>query len=438
MKKSLLENISLNFIIKIISYIFSFFTIVYVTRTLLPEIYGRVSFVESVIGYFVMLSALGMPIYGMRTCAEHKNDKKELSKVFNELLSLNILFAIISIIALITAVFFIPALRQNSYLFLIYALGIVFQAIGCEWLYQGLEKFRFIAIATFLVRLIALLSILLFVHSGENMYIYAFFAVIASYGINLIYFINLHKYVDFSFRITVKKEHIKALLIFFMMSCAISVYSNLDITMLGFMTNNYETGLYTISTKIKIFLTTTGGIVCIALWPRVIEYWKTNQHSKFYRLAEKSVTWVCIIQLVLTIFCFIFAKEIILLIGGKSYLGSVTSFRILLLSLIPIGFSNILGNLILIPCGLERKLLKIEIVGAAVNFIANLIFIPLYSGAGAAATTVLSEVIVLISCIYCIKSILKVDFGFLMLYKMPKIVKISVNELIRKIKKKNV
>ena len=77
--------------------------------------------------------------------------------------------------------------------------------------------------------------------------------------------------------------------------------------------------------------------------------------------------------------------------GGESYLGSITSLRILLLSIVPIGLSNILGNLILIPCGLERKLLEIEIIAAIIDFFTNLILIPLYSGVGAAITTVLSD-----------------------------------------------
>lgn len=153
-----------------------------------------------------------------------------------------------------------------------------------------------------------------------------------------------------------------------------------------------------------------------------------EQLANFYKIAEKSLTWIFLIQLIVTVFCFIFAKEIIIIIGGKSYLLSVSALRILLLSLLPIGYSNVLGNLILIPCGLERKLLKAEIVGALVNFFANLALIPMFFGIGAAITTVASEFIVLFMCIYYIRRMLQVDFGFTMLCKMPKIAIISVQK----------
>lgn len=429
MKKTLLENISFNFLIRIISYVFSFLTIVYITRTLMPEIYGRVSFANSVACYFVMFAALGMPIYGIRTCAEHKNNRKDLSKIFNELFSINILFAFLSAFFFLILIFLVPALHENAALLMIYGIGIFFQALGCEWFYRGLEKFKFLAIVTFFTRLIAFICILLFIHSGKDMLLYAFLAVIAAYGSNLIYFINLPKNVDISFKPVIKKQHIKALFVFFMMSCAVSIYNSLDVTMLGFMTTNFETGLYTLAAKIKIFLAMTGNIVCTAILPRATELWKNGQKKTFFSLAEKSVTWVLTIQFLVTIFCFVFAKEIILLVGSQNYLGCVNAFRVLLLSLLPIGFSNILGEQVLIPCGLEKKLLKAEIVGAAVNFSANLVVIPIYGGIGAATTTVLSEFIVLFMCIYYIKCLLKFDFGLTMVLKMPRILKKSIDEL---------
>jgi len=436
MTKTLFKNISFNFLTKLISYIFAFFTVIYITRTLQPEIYGRISFVESVAAFFIMFSILGMPIYAMRTCAERQNDRKELSRVFNELFSLNILFAFTGIIALFLSVFFISGLKENSTLFIIYSLGIIFQAIGCEWLFKGLEKFRFIAVTTFLIKLISFLCILLFVRAGKDMYVYAFFAVFASYGSNLIYFFNINKYIDFSFKFTIKKEHIKAIFIFFIMACAVSVYNNLDITMLGFMTNNYETGLYTLASKGKIFLAVTGGIVWTAVLPRATEMWKAGRKADFFRLADKSITRVCLIQLFIAVICFIFAKKIILIIGGNEYLGSVTSFRILLLSLVPIGFSNILGGQILIPCGEEKKLLKAEIIGAVFNFFTNLAIIPLYSGMGAAVTTVISEIIVCVVCVRSIRRELQRDFGFVFFRRMCGIVKRDITRAKLRIEEK--
>ena len=121
---------------------------------------------------------------------------------------------------------------------------------------------------------------------------------------------------------------------------------------------------------------------------------------------------------VLAVFCFIFARSIILLVGGESYIDSVLSFRILLVSLLPIAASNIIGGQVLIPAGLEKRLLTAEITGALFNFIANLMVIPYLSIAGAAITTVVSELIVWILCVYYAKKDLDMDFFFGVIKKL--------------------
>lgn len=200
------------------------------------------------------------------------------------------------------------------------------------------------------------------------------------------------------------------------MSCAVYVYNDLDLTMLGFMRTDFETGLYSVAAKGKNVLTMTGAIVWASILPTATRIWR-DAREQFKSLAGKTIMIVCGIQCLVTIVCFVFAKEIILIIGGESYLGAVTAFRILLLSLIPIGASNILGGQVLIPAGKENRLLKAEIVGAVFNFVANLIVIPIYSIEGAACTTVVSEVIVWLICLYYVKKDLQMDFGASLILK---------------------
>lgn len=83
-------------------------------------------------------------------------------------------------------------------------------------------------------------------------------------------------------------------------------------------------------------------------------------------------------------------------------------------SLIPIGISNILGGMVLIPAGCERYLLHAQVAGAALNCIANLFFIPMWSIQGAAITTVASEVVVTVVCIYYTKEKLHMDYSRLL------------------------
>ena len=411
MYKRIIGNISSNFIIKAITYVFSFLTVMYVARVLRPEAFGRISFASSFAGFFVMIANAGIPIYAMRCCAENRDDRKELSKTVNELWSINLLLSLISAAVFIPAVLLIPRLRENGLLLLIYGSSIFFQLIGCEWLFKGLEKFRFLAVSAFICKSVSLLLIVLFVRSEEHTALYAVLSVLTGYGSNIVCFLMLRRHVDLSFRINVNRGHFKPLLLFFLMSCAVSIYSSLDLTMLGFMKGDFETGLYQLAAKGRAVLTVFGALVWTSALPLASELWKKGEKKRFESLADRSVLSVCGIQLLATVVCFTAAKEIMLIVGGEEYLESAVPFRILLLSLVPVGASNILGGQVLIPAGRESRLLRAELLGAAFNFLANLVLIPLLSITGAALTTTVSEIIVWFVCLYYVKTDLGIDLG---------------------------
>ena len=410
MKNKILSNISFNFLLRIITYIFSAITILYVARVLQPEAFGRISFAGSIAGYFIMAAGLGMPIYGMRCCAQERGAR--LNKVFSELWGISFLLSLASTVAFLIVMMLVPRLRGDLPLLLIYGSGILFQMIGCEWLYRGLEKFRLLAVVAFLCKAISLALILCFVRAEGDVLLYAGLSVLASYGSSIICFLLLSRFVDVRLNLRINTAHFKPLLVFFLMSCAVYIYSSLDLSMLGFMKGDLETGLYSIAAKGKGVLALTGGLVWNSILPIAANLWRDGKKREFESLAAKALAGVCGVQALAAVVCFLFAKQIILIVGGSAYLSAVPVFRILLLCLVPIGASNILGGQVLIPAGKEKLLLTAEVIGAVFNFFANFLLIPRFSIIGAAITTVVSEVIVWIVCLYSVKRDLGMNLGW--------------------------
>ena len=411
MRQRIFKNVSANFFIKMITYVFSFAEVMYVTRIFQPGLYGRITLASTIAGYFVMLANLGMSNYATRTCAKKRDDTNTLGGVFNELWSIEVITAIVGTIAYSIVVFCIPTLNENRVLFLIYGCLVILQAFNSEWLFKGVEEFRFIAIISLICRAASFLFCILFVHSSENLLLYVCFSILGVCGSNLLLFLMRGKVVEKKLRFAPKAEHIRPLFTFFMMSCAVNIYASLDIVMLGFMKSEAEVGLYSIAAKGKSFLTLIGGLVWSSILPIASNLWKDGEKKRFELLAAKSLIIVSFVQTSAAVICFIFAKPIVMIIGGNAYLNAVPAFRVLLLSILPISVSNILGGQVLIPTGNEKKLLYAEIVGAVFNLLANMILIPRFSIIGVASTTFISEVIVWILCVYYCKKTVSMDFG---------------------------
>ncbi len=397
-KGSIARNISYNTMITVMKYVFSAVCMMYVSRKLQPAASGEVDFATSTTAYFTMFATLGMPIYAIRCCARCRSDREKLSRMFTELFSISLLLAAIVGGVLVALCFITDPFRGNRMLFLLLGSQILWNAIGCEWLYKALERYRYLMTVSAVAYVTALSLILLAVHSPEDKLLYAGLSVLAGAITAVCNFFCLRREVDITFHLRINTKHLKPLFVFFAMSCMTSIYGNLDVVMLGAIRGNYETGLYGLVSKGKIMLIFFGGVLWSSMLPQMTNAFGSGDWERFRELTRRAVRLITAVNLSLTVFALIHAADVTLAMGGASYANAATAFRITVCSVVPIGLSNVLGGLVMIPAGRERRLLAAEIAGAVVNFALNLYVIPRYSIEGAAVTTLVAEALVFVLC----------------------------------------
>lgn len=396
-EKSITFNFIMNGILTASSILFPLITFPYVSRVLGPEGTGAVSFATSIITYFSMFAQLGVPTYGVRACAVVKDNREELSRTVQEILIINLITCAISYAAFGLALAFVPRFRTEKTLFLVMGAMILFNTIGVEWLYKGLEQYGYITVRSLIFKVIALASMFLLVREESDYIIYGGITIVASTGSNLMNFLNLHKYVTLRpvGRYNLRR-HLKAISIFFAMSVATTIYTHMDSAMLGFFRGNAENGYYDAAVKVKNVLVSFVASLGTVLLPRVSSYLRQDRKDEFYRLTRKALNFVLLLALPLCVYFTIYAKEAITLLSGPAYAAAVVPMQIIMCTVLFIGLTNIMGIQMLVPLGQERFVLYSEIAGAVVNVIVNAALIPSMGAAGAAIGTVLAELVVLV------------------------------------------
>ena len=103
---SVSKNYLYNVLLIISNTIFPIITFPYISRVLMPEYLGKVYFVQGVVAYFLILSVLGAPNYGIKELSKAKGigDWLEFKKIFTELFIMTILSSIGSLILLLATV----------------------------------------------------------------------------------------------------------------------------------------------------------------------------------------------------------------------------------------------------------------------------------------------------------------------------------------------
>lgn len=384
------------------SILFPLITFPYVSRVLLSEGNGKVAFASSVITYFTMFASLGIPTYGIRACAKVRDDKEKLSKTAQELLIINSVTMLITCLAYVLSILFVPKFGAEKELFIINGIGMVLNVFAVNWLYNALEQYAYITVCNLLVKIVSLVLMFLLVKHPDDYIIYGAITMIASSVSYVFNFIYAHKFISFKKSGTYEfRQHLKPIFIFFATSAAINVYTNLDVVMLGFMKGDVEVGYYNAAIKVKTILTTLITSLGTVLLPRLSYYVKKDQKDAFYHTIAKAVNFVVVLGIPLTFYFGMFAEESILFLAGEDFMGAILPMIILMPTILLIGLSNITGIQVLTPQNEEKKVLYSILWGAAVDFVLNLVLIPKFASSGAAFATVMAELAVLIvQCIY--------------------------------------
>lgn len=411
MAKSIRVNFVYNIVNTISGLIFPLITYPYVFRILLADGIGQVNFFNSIISYVVLLTGLGIPLYGVREVARVRDNKDDLSKTTIEILSLNLLLDIVGYIVVIVLCFAINDIRQDYPLFLLLSLSIILTTIGCPWFYSGIEDFKYVTIRGIVVRVICTVFLFVFVRTKADLYWYGLYYVLVSTGNNIINFIFLHKYISFDhlqWKALNIKKHIKPVLAVFVFNLITSIYLNLDKVMLGFLKDSTAVGYYTAATQLSHVLLSLATALGVVVLPRSSNLIKSGRVDEFYKLAGKSYNFILLLTIPTCLGCVLLAPSLINLFCGSSYQPSIVSLRIVCPIIIAIGMSNVIGMQMLYPLGKIKIVTISTCVGAGINFLLNILLIPSLAQDGAAVATVLAESSVTISQIVLSRKVLNI------------------------------
>lgn len=414
---TLKKNIFYSTILTTANYIFPLLTDPYVSRVLGVDKIGICNFVDSIINYFVLFSMLGVGIVGIREIAKNKNDKECLNKTFNSLFFLNTLSTTIMLVLLIIAINIVPKLNEHKELMYIGAFKLVFNYLLIEWLYKGLEDFKFITNRTVIIRCLYVISVFIFIHDVNDYKLYYLLMALMVVLNSIVNILYSRKFVKYSLSNIYIKPYIRPFIILGLYMLLTSMYTSFNVAYLGFVAGETEVGYYTTATKLygiilSVFTAFTG-----VMLPRMSALIAEHNIDEFKNLLKKSVNLLFGFSIPLISFTMIFAKPIILLLSGKGYDGAITPMQIVMPLILIIGYEQILVIQTLMPLKYDKAILINSIVGACIGILLNILLVSKYKSVGSAFVWFISELSVLFTAQYFVWKKIKIKFPFKYFFK---------------------
>lgn len=415
---SIKKNFFYSSILTTSNYIFPFLTYPYVSRVLGVTNIGICNFTDSIINYFILFSMMGIGIIGIREIAKTKSDKKALNETFSSLFALNTISTSIALIILLICIITVPKLYEHKDLMFIGVIKLISNYLLIEWLYKGLEEFKYITVRTIIIKLIYVISVFVFIRKAGDYNIYFLLTTLMITFNSVLNSVHARKYIYFR-RINIKlAPYLKPYIILGVYTLLTSMYTSFNVAYLGFVSGETEVGYYTTATKIFSILLALFTAFTGVMLPRMSSLLSEGKREEFYHLIQKSISGLIAFAFPVIIIAEVFAPEIIYIISGRGYEGAITPMRIVIPLIFIIGYEQILIVQMLIPLKKDKAIFINSIIGAILGVILNIVLVAKFNSIGSATVWLSSEIAILISAHYFINKYTNtVAFPFKKIFK---------------------
>ena len=393
-KKSIKKNYIFNTCYQILLLLTPLITTPYISRVLGADGIGTVSFAESIVSYFVLFATLGISTYGQREISYVQDSKRDRSIVFWNTKILQIITSVIVLCVYFVYLF----LTKASVIYVIFAIKIVSVAFDVTWFFQGMEEFGKTVLRNVIFKIINIVYVFGVIKTKEDVVWYAFGLAIFILLGNISLWGYLPKYIQ---KITYKDlkpfNAVPVVLSLFIPTIAVQVYTVLDKTMIGIITNSsYENGYYEQALKISrlvLMLVASLGTVMI---PRIGYHFQKNDVEEVKRLMYRGYRFVWFLGIPLCFGLIAVADNMVPWFFGAGYDKVAELLKILAFIILAVGISNVTGMQYLIPTKRQNIFTLTVIIGAITNFLLNMILIRQFQSVGAAIASILAEIVVAI------------------------------------------
>jgi len=374
--------------------------------------YGEYVLVYEFLAFFGIAADLGLFTIAVKEMSENEDD---IPKIIGNVLSIRTILVFITMIVAVVTVFNIP-----SYVDTMVPVGVAIASFTVIFtmlngtltsVLQAKLQMGRATVATVIGKILSvgLMFYIAFYGYPNNSSIGFYFLLLAGVIGNIVmfgmtaYFVRKVTPIRYRFDIDFWKMLLRKSLPLGIALILNSIYFRIDSILISLMRGQTEVGIYGVGMKVLEHISIIPLYFMNSVLPVLTKAIK-EKGEKYKKIISYSFDFLAALSVPIVVGAVILAYPLVFAIASPEFLsrlsegfyGSDIALQILIFALF-FQFLNVLFGFILIALDRQIKLLYINASGVFFNIVANLILIPHFGFRGAAFTSVLSEMFILIA-----------------------------------------
>lgn len=402
----LLRNFSALAVAELVVKVIGFATLVYLSRTIGVEGFGKINLAQAIVSYFLLFCNLGFDTYGIREVARQKI---ALDVLVNNIFTIQFVSAVVSYAVLLLVVLVMPKPGEIKLMTALFGLNLFIFSITIDWFFLGGQKMVVVAVSKIVRSVICAGLIFLTIKDSLDINYFPIIDVVSKSALALYILFSYRRLgnrLRFQFDLTLWKEMAKDALPIGITLVMALVYYNLDTVLLGFIKGEKEVGWYSAAYRVVDTLIIIPGLLVRTVFPLLAS--TTDDRDRMISNSLSFIRLMFNVGVPIGFGGYLFAPKVISLLYGAQYDSAVLPLQILCWNVVLI-FMNTSFNRILIAANKNKSVMKGVMYAAVLNVIMELALIPSYGLNGAAFATLCTEFFVLVYSYIALKETVPVN-----------------------------
>ena len=172
----------------------------------------------------------------------------------------------------------------------------------------------------------------------------------------------------------------------------VAIYGQTDKLMLKQMLSETSVGYYSLASSVNMMWCFVLQAIIDSLYPTIMSLYKSGNKEAFERKNRQLYVIVIYVSIFVAIMFMLFGRIAVVLIYGKEFAASASLLKIIAWYTI-FSYLGVARNAWIVCTNTQRYLKYIYISAAVTNVLLNLILIPVWGAFGAAAASLLTQIL---------------------------------------------